>query len=270
MQSIPSMGSQAVGELDLQRVREAWRSAPPGDIVQALRQPEEYAPDVLAIIQEEADRRGLTADSEEALPPPNYESLRRVSAPITGVVRGRWRRIIPRKPLRNPFIRASLLGLMYLAGSILLTWLITPIGCWVAYAVALFWLCRPLRAFRLALLVPLIAGVSDLIPIIGLVWLSGPLRFVTAGTDWEFIGMLALIRLATDVAVPTILLVSTVWVRNRFWPESKPGHCRVCDYDLRGLPEPRCPECGTQFEPREAALPTANEPLSDDNTGTPQ
>ncbi len=25
--------------------------------------------------------------------------------------------------------------------------------------------------------------------------------------------------------------------------------CKVCYYDLRGLSEPRCPECGTQFNP---------------------
>lgn len=28
-----------------------------------------------------------------------------------------------------------------------------------------------------------------------------------------------------------------------------PGCCRRCDYDLRGLPVPRCPECGTPFVP---------------------
>ena len=26
------------------------------------------------------------------------------------------------------------------------------------------------------------------------------------------------------------------------------GHCRQCGYDLRGLPEPRCPECGARFD----------------------
>jgi hypothetical protein len=27
------------------------------------------------------------------------------------------------------------------------------------------------------------------------------------------------------------------------------GRCEECGYDLRGLPEPRCPECGTAFTP---------------------
>ena len=31
------------------------------------------------------------------------------------------------------------------------------------------------------------------------------------------------------------------------------GHCPQCDYNLYGLPEPRCPECGRPFTPDEAA-----------------
>lgn len=29
--------------------------------------------------------------------------------------------------------------------------------------------------------------------------------------------------------------------------EPPPGRCLGCGYDLRGLPQPRCPECGTAF-----------------------
>ena len=47
----------------------------------------------------------------------------------------------------------------------------------------------------------------------------------------------------TAVAVPTLL----IWRFGR--KPIKPGHCR-CGYDLRGLPEPRCPECGEPFEAR--------------------
>src|SRR3954470_18282871 len=30
-------------------------------------------------------------------------------------------------------------------------------------------------------------------------------------------------------------------------PPEEQLHCPICDYDLRGLPEPRCPECGFRF-----------------------
>ena len=32
-------------------------------------------------------------------------------------------------------------------------------------------------------------------------------------------------------------------------PPLLPGRCRNCRYDLHGLSEPRCPECGTPFDP---------------------
>ena len=43
------------------------------------------------------------------------------------------------------------------------------------------------------------------------------------------------------VATPTLL----VW---RFVPKFPRGHCRRCGYNLTGLTEARCPECGTEFE----------------------
>ena len=38
-------------------------------------------------------------------------------------------------------------------------------------------------------------------------------------------------------------------IRRRFAVPS--GHCRACGYNLHGLSEPRCPECGQSFEMRQ-------------------
>ncbi len=43
------------------------------------------------------------------------------------------------------------------------------------------------------------------------------------------------------VALPTLL----VW---RFVPKFPRGHCRRCGYNLTGLTEARCPECGAGFD----------------------
>ena len=45
------------------------------------------------------------------------------------------------------------------------------------------------------------------------------------------------------------LLSGTVVVRR-----GPTGHCEQCGYDLRGLPEPRCPECGTPFDPEDMVV----------------
>ena len=36
-------------------------------------------------------------------------------------------------------------------------------------------------------------------------------------------------------------------------PEQATSRCPKCDYDLRGLTEPRCPECGEAFSSQEVA-----------------
>lgn len=40
------------------------------------------------------------------------------------------------------------------------------------------------------------------------------------------------------------------WVGARYLAKKPPehGYCERCGYDLRGLPEPRCPECGLAFD----------------------
>jgi len=47
------------------------------------------------------------------------------------------------------------------------------------------------------------------------------------------------------VGFVVVLVRGLVFVPRR----SERGLCRGCGYDLRGLPEPRCPECGKSFDP---------------------
>ncbi len=45
------------------------------------------------------------------------------------------------------------------------------------------------------------------------------------------------------------LVLGLIFVPRR----TKPGHCHRCGYDLKGLLEQRCPECGTPFDVRSTA-----------------
>lgn len=52
-----------------------------------------------------------------------------------------------------------------------------------------------------------------------------------------------------------------VIARYRYLRHLVPGHCTECGYDLRGLPEPRCPECGTPFDPDDVDAEDEEPPL---------
>jgi len=59
------------------------------------------------------------------------------------------------------------------------------------------------------------------------------------------------------VSLMVLALGAIVYSYHR-WPPHPPaprpprgGRCGECGYLLAGLPEPRCPECGTRFDPRD-------------------
>jgi len=59
-----------------------------------------------------------------------------------------------------------------------------------------------------------------------------------------YLGVLLMVAGAALFAV-TALGIAASWGRSASRPLLR---CPVCDYDLRGCAEPRCPECGTRFD----------------------
>jgi hypothetical protein len=235
-------------EADLERIRSAWRIASPADIVDALGAVAEYDPRVIAIIRAEADRRGLAADSDEALPPPTYAALRKVAAPVTDRLRRAAERFGPRASIRKLIMQSLSLAGLYLGASLVLGFLNAWPLAWILYVVGLFVISRPLREYRTALLAPLFTGGTIVVVVLLLVWSSYRSPSILGPSFWSTAAYAIAIASAIHVVVPAVLLITTAFARNRFWPLPRPGHCRVCGYNLYGLPEPRCPECGTPFE----------------------
>ena len=51
------------------------------------------------------------------------------------------------------------------------------------------------------------------------------------------------------LTLPLFVRTATRFLRRR--ARRRRGHCRKCGYNLTGLPEPRCPECGRGFDRRD-------------------
>jgi hypothetical protein len=107
----------------------------------------------------------------------------------------------------------------------------------VLYAAGAVWLA--VKAYRWASSVPPVPGVRP-----GNTGLPG-------FNPWDS-------KLLAGSAAATLGLLAgaaaTLWYYRRTGEKIRQlgGHCAICGYDLRGLPEPRCPECGTPFTPPEA------------------
>lgn len=255
-----------VADIDLERVKEAWRAASSADVVRALREVDEYSPEVANVIRGEVERRGVTAASFEDVADPKYELLRPVNAWIRSVSWRVMHRLRPyHRPIAaHPYLSAAVFGALFasLVFVINLTWSSWPpdavlvILLYGLHAAGMLLLCLPLRRPRLAILVPAIITVT--VAVTGLALLA-----ITSSVQGQPIflpppsgivrGMLG--YAAVWAGPPAIFLFISIRTHNKHWPYHEPGKCRVCEYDLRGLPEPRCPECGTPFEPGESATP---------------
>ena len=119
------------------------------------------------------------------------------------------------------------------------------------YVVGLLGVCWPMRSYRAAAVAIVGGSLGSTTVSLGnlCLLLAGPYAPPFKPVWLLYAGP---VYFAGTFAIVFLLLAAIVYVRKRFWPFYEPGRCRVCDYDLRGLPEPRCPECGTPFDPGEA------------------
>ncbi len=84
----------------------------------------------------------------------------------------------------------------------------------------------------------------------------GALNATGVADSWGFGLGLALGILSLGVTAFGLVLGNLGWA---WFSLHKEGECRRCGYDLRGLTEPRCPECFTKFDPSSIQSPPDQE-----------
>ena len=238
-----------MGEIELERVAEAWRRASDADLGAALSSPDDLEPDVLSLVQQEAARRGLDAATIAPGTPRNR------SLPRALVIGAKLRKVVFGFLSEHSYLVAgsvaallAILGTTYSAT--VATWLGRAWPLWtvtllLTYLAVVAFCARPLRSHRRVLLVSL-AGSSCFTTVMQLTFL---LRYGVPPQEWLApISVGWLLSFAILWAVPSLILCGVVGYRRRWRPEYGPGKCAQCGYDLRGLVEPRCPECGTAFD----------------------
>lgn len=241
-----------MGDVDSERAQAAWRRASDADVVRALKDLQGYRTPVQEIIRSEARRRNLTVHSFDQ------------KSHTSGQARtGDGKQPAPNSPgwiQRHPYRSAAILGLAFPPLALVFTPHDSDWATLLAYFFLLSLICLPQRRYRIILGSSIMAsGMCSLYVIaisLGYAFSPDPIERATAG--W---GLLYLLTFTFGIlgGGSILLLCSIAYLRNRYWPLVPAGHCRVCGYDLYGLPEPRCPECGTPFDPEELRGSLADE-----------
>jgi hypothetical protein len=124
-------------------------------------------------------------------------------------------------------------------------------GLLVAYVLLLLtvysMVCWPLTTYRGVAQVTALERISN--NSLGLAW-----TLVSDTADETLLWVLSVTAGGTILSLAFVYGVMTlvVFARRRLWPVYRNGYCRRCGYDLRGLTEERCPECGTAFRRQES------------------
>lgn len=234
-------------DLDLDRIRQTWRELSDVELARALKRPEDYPPEVQAIIEEEACRRKLDPAALDL-----SDAVERT--PMTRLLEGAWAgirtfaQVVHRLLSARPSVGGAFVGVVVSIGVSIVpvSWFgaLWPVPLILLVALLLAGLtsaCWPLRQHRVVLKVTF-AGAC------GFIVAALPRVLARSGSPTLIVASMLLV-FATVWIVPGLLLWATVHVRNRYWPVFPEGFCATCGYNLWGLPSPRCPECGTPFGP---------------------
>ncbi|MGD2109393.1 MAG: hypothetical protein PVI86_08365 [Phycisphaerae bacterium] len=227
-------------DIDLNRVRRLWRETDDADVARALAMRNDYVPEAYAIVAEEAARRGVGAAMADAHAPSGPGPGGVILRAIAGFIKAR---ALLSGCLGGAGLRLGLNVLLLLTESF--HWAVWVSLYVVLACVVLCVVGWPLRKCRAVVLGAAGAFVGNL-AVAGVFLVMYLEIFRRIG----FLGA-ALSNLANGVVVwgiPCLLVCGVVKVRNLLHPVYEPGFCANCGYNLRGLPEPRCPECGEPFD----------------------
>ena len=149
------------------------------------------------------------------------------------------------------FLMSLLLGAIYAATSSWFyweapfsfsIWFIDSLLVGVLYGIPVGFMCSPIVVILLSKKNLVVSGLILLIVVLS----TYPL--INLGTPWTNIDffpgvpIIIVIVFLLSCKVISMLLPNIVY---------DPPFCKICGYYLCGLPKPRCPECGTPFDPSE-------------------
>lgn len=227
---------------------QAWRNATEAEVARGIANPSDYTPEALEVLQSEARRRGIDVAVAHPSSPLEDSVYLRLLAPV-----GRFFWAFLAFLRRHRWLGAFGYGVAFRAASGAIASHVPYIhpflwtGFWLAtYSGGLGLLCWPLRAYKRVACIALFGflGVAAML-LADVIAFYRRFPVINSRNDVLYVvGPWIIVWL-----VPVALLSSVVFLRNRYSPVHPPGYCRKCGYDLRGLPEPRCPECGKPFEP---------------------
>jgi hypothetical protein len=229
---------------------QAWQNATDAEVIRGIASPADYTSEALEVLQSEAHRRGIDLGAAFTQTTLEESVYLRLLSPIVRLIR-----VFLAFLWRHRLLAAFGYGVAFRAASGVIASHVPYIhpflwtGFWLAaYIGGLGWLCRPLRVYKRVACIALFGFLG-----VATVLLADVIAFyrrfptINSRNDVYYVVGPWII----GWLLPVALLFGVVFLRNRYSPVYLPGHCVKCGYDLQGLPEPRCPECGKPFEPQE-------------------